>query len=345
MTAPPRPLICVWEITLACTCRCTHCGSSAGDPRERELTTAEALDLIDALSALKCRTVTLSGGEPLLRSDWPELARRITGSGMDAELMTNGLAVLDQADAIADAGFRGVSFSVDGPAAVHDRLRRSPGGLDRLLEGAAELHRRGVRTGAVTQVGRFNLHLLEETHALVVESGFEGWLVQLTLPHGRAASELCLTPAQLPELEQTLVRLADRGQILVQTADTIGYMSRSEPRLRRSGHGRLGVWGGCQAGLRALGITSDGTVRGCLSMPPAFDEGNVRERTLEDIWNDPGAFSYNRAFDPHDLQDACGGCSLASICRAGCTGLAWASTGATTSNPYCLMAVEQRRAN
>lgn len=336
----PRPLICVWEITLACTCRCTHCGSSAGEPRKGELSTAEALDLVDALAALGCRTVTLSGGEPLLRSDWPRLASAIAGAGMDAELMTNGLAVLEQADAIADAGFRGVSFSVDGPASVHDGLRRRPGGLDRLLSGAAELRRRGVRTGAVTQVGRFNLDLLEQTHELVVAGGFEGWLVQLTLPHGRASAGLCLEPEQLPQLERTLVSLAERGQILLQTADTIGYMSRSEPRLRRSLHGRMGVWGGCQAGLRAVGITSDGTVRGCLSMPPAFDEGSVRERTLEDIWSDPRAFAYNRAFDPRDLTDGCADCSLGGICRGGCTGLAWTATGSTTSNPYCLRAVE-----
>src|SRR5215207_8579766 len=54
-----RPIYAVWEITLACDLACRHCGSRAGRARPDELTTAEALDLVDQLAVLGVKEVTL----------------------------------------------------------------------------------------------------------------------------------------------------------------------------------------------------------------------------------------------------------------------------------------------
>src|SRR4051794_27878850 len=47
-----RPIYAVWEITLACDLACRHCGSRAGKERPDELTTAEALDLVEQIADL-----------------------------------------------------------------------------------------------------------------------------------------------------------------------------------------------------------------------------------------------------------------------------------------------------
>src|SRR5438105_15141290 len=65
-----RPIYAVWEITLACDLACRHCGSRAGRERPDELTTAEALDLVDQIADLGVKEVTLIGGEAYLREDW-----------------------------------------------------------------------------------------------------------------------------------------------------------------------------------------------------------------------------------------------------------------------------------
>ena len=49
-----------------------------------------------------------------------------------------------------------------------------------------------------------------------------------------------------------------------------------------------------------------------------FNEGNLREKTLKDIWNDPDAFSYNRHFTVDDLTGYCRKCQYGSICAGGC---------------------------
>jgi len=337
--APERyvPRACVWEITLACNARCLHCGSDAGQTREKELTTGEALDLIEQLSALGCRSVTLSGGEPLLRNDWPELVRAIDEGGMRAELITNGLSMERDAAYIVEAGFWSVTFSGDGPKDVHDALRGTPGALERLLAGAEALATQGVRIGAATQVNRRNVDHLDETMDLLRDHGFLGWQVQLTMPHGRAAElgdSLCLGATDLPGLEATILRLKTSDDGFLQVADNIGYMSRNEPMLRAGSPIRY--WSGCQAGLQVVGLTSDGTVRGCLSLPEELDEGNIRERPFAEIWNDPEAFGYNRRFDRRHLTGQCKECPYGAICRAGCTSLAFATTGSTTSCSHCL---------
>jgi len=333
------PRTCVYEVTLACDARCVHCGSSAGRARADELGTDEALRLFDDLALLGCESVTLSGGEPLLRADWPALAAGVRARGMRAELITNGLTAAEQADRIAAAGLFGVTFSVDGPPEIHDRLRGVRGALERLLAGAAALAKRGVRIGAATQVNRANLDHLDLLHDLLVDNRFEGWQLQLTMPHGRAAAraaELCLAPVGLLRLEQELLAIKARTHLFVQAADNIGYMGLREPVLRSGVPGQAAVYAGCQAGMRVVGVTSDGTVRGCLSMPAAFDEGSLRQRSLVEIWRDPQAFAYNRRFAVADLDEPCRGCAFARVCRGGCHSQAFAAGGAIGSNPYCL---------
>jgi MoaA/NifB/PqqE/SkfB family radical SAM enzyme len=262
--AAPELKYCVWEITLACNAKCLHCGSTAGAPRTKELTTNEALRLIHELADLGCRSVTLSGGEPLLRSDWPELARAVIRSNMRAELISNGLMAADQADEIAAAGFYAVTLSVDGPEEIHDHLRGPPGGLTRLRRGARALLERGVRLGATTQVNRLNLEALGAIHAQLRTDGFSGWQVQLTRARGRAAqmASLCLRPEELPALESAILRCQQDSDLFIQASDSIGYMSRGEPRLRSgSRNARPHVFTGCHAGLEVVGITSDGAVK------------------------------------------------------------------------------------
>jgi MoaA/NifB/PqqE/SkfB family radical SAM enzyme len=72
----------VWELTLKCDLACGHCGSRAGKPRDRELETAEALDLVEQLADMGAREVTLIGGEAYLRDDWHLIARAIAYSGL-----------------------------------------------------------------------------------------------------------------------------------------------------------------------------------------------------------------------------------------------------------------------
>ena len=91
-----------------------------------------------------------------------------------------------------------------------------------------------------------------------------------------------------------LIQSGPRPHIAV--TDTIGYYTACEPILR----GAMSVWTGCYAGVLTLGIESNGDVKGCSCLPQEFVAGNVRQRSLADIWADESRFAYNT--DWHEEQ-------------------------------------------
>jgi radical SAM protein with 4Fe4S-binding SPASM domain len=336
MISSASPQICVWEVTLACDAACIHCGSWAGRPRPDELSTAEALAACAALAELGVREVTLSGGEPLLRPDWEQIVAALRGHGLVVELISNGLA-LDAAQAarIAKSGIRSVSLSVDGAASVHDRLRGVPGAFDRVMAAARTLRAEGLRVGAVTQVCRLNLDRLPAIESALIEAGFGAWQLQLTMPIGRCGRDLAIDPADVRRVIDFITDDSRPDRLPRYGADNIGWMLPCEPALRSVARPTDRVFRGCQAGLGVIGLTSDGTVRGCLSMPPAFDEGNLRRRSLRAIWEDENGFAYNRHFVPAKATGPCRDCGFLRICRGGCKTLAHAAGRGLGENPYC----------
>lgn len=348
-----RPATCVWEITNACNLRCVHCEGDAGRKDPNELTTAEALALCEDLAALGCERCNLSGGEPLLRADWPELARKLTDLGVEVYLVSNGSYLTGDAVARAlDAGVTGVAVSLDGLRDTHDAIRcqAARGAGSSFDDVMAALRRAGesrLMTGVITHINRWNLAELGDLYRLLVDLQPDVWQVQLAIPEGRLRRldrPYLVTPEQLEDVYAFLLRAFADGRVTIRVTDTIGYYTELEPIVRcRHSQGALPFWTGCHAGLLVVGIESNGNVKGCPSMPPAFVAGNVRERPLADIWADEEAFAYNTRWDDAKLSGFCGGCAYGSMCRAGCTTYAYTVTGSIYENPYCLHRVRAER--
>ena len=64
-------------------------------------------------------------------------------------------------------------------------------------------------------------------------------------------------------------------------------------------------------------------------------EGDVRKSDLWDIWFQPGAFAYNRGFDPSKLGPNCLSCEKANECLGGCSANLFAATHQFHNDPYC----------
>lgn len=339
-----RPKHCVWELTLACNLRCKHCGSRAGKQRENEMSIQECLRVVEQLAGLGTEIVTLSGGEPTLHKDWYQIACAIRDKGMIANMVTNGYE-LDNALAnqMKKAGLVNVGISVDGTEQSHDRVRRK-GSYKRSLNSLGILKKTGVKTAVLTTVNRYNIDELDDIHRVLIDHGVNKWRVHLGKPMGnmKTNKELVVKPDVLLSLLPALLRIKENSPLEVGIGDTIGYHSIYDAKLRAmSWDGRVQCWGGCQAGLQVLGIESDGTVKGCLSIQPdadkaeQFSEGNIRNRSLESIWSDRDCFAYNRRFSCNQLKGFCRKCEYRFSCRGGAKCMAIAATGTTRENPYC----------
>jgi len=82
-------------LTTGCNLSCKHCYKDAGKKREKELTTKEIKSLIDDFSTQGKTQVVLSGGEPLTRTDFFEIAGYIKSKGHQVNLVTNGTLIKD----------------------------------------------------------------------------------------------------------------------------------------------------------------------------------------------------------------------------------------------------------
>ncbi len=324
------------ELTLACPCRCETCGSSAGRRRPDELSTDEWKRTIHDLAELGCRRVTFLGGEPLLRNDWPELAEAVVACGMIPDMITSGLGLdQDVVDEMVRVGVITVTVSVDGTRDVHDEQRRVPGCFDQALEAMGRLDRAGLQVGVTTQLNQKSLPTLAALAPQLQKAGAAGWQVQLTMPTGRANSDVVLPPEALPDVFASLRQLVRRRGLRPFITDNVGYLTADDPLLRTPQGIPPRCWLGCFAGLRNVGIASDGSVRGCLALPYEMKEGNVRDEPLAVIWADMSRFRYNRCFDPSDLSGACAECVHGEVCRGGCTAMAVATHGRPGISQHC----------
>lgn len=320
-------LSCVWEITLACCFSCRYCGSRAGRMRSGELDTAECLEVVRQLADLGCRRVSLIGGEVFLRPDWPDIAASIAGQGMSAAIVTNGWLISDAIiDQLKEVRIESVAISLDGPREIHDRYRQE-GSFDRAIQAIGALAENGIAVSAITTLHSQNAGHLDEMYEILEGCGICAWQLQACSPMGNAAQSGFSTSIDFGEVIAFVERHCPVAPFAIGLADNIGYWSRGEGRLR-------GVWDGfapfqgCEAGLTSIGIDSVGNVRGCESMyDPRFIEGNLRERSLGDIWTDPESFAYNRKFTLEDLTGRCRDCVHGSICAGGCRSYNYFSRG------------------
>jgi radical SAM protein with 4Fe4S-binding SPASM domain len=335
-----RPIYAVWEITLACDLACRHCGSRAGRARPDELSTEECLDLVRQMAALGVREVTLIGGEAYLREDWLEIVRAISAAGMTPSTTTGGRGIdSERARAAREAGLTSASVSIDGLGATHDRLRGVHGSHAHALAAIRNLRAAGVPVAVNTQINRLSMPELPAVLALIGTLSVYAWQLQLTVPMGRAADEpeVLLQPYDLLELFPLLDQLKRRSEELsvrMFPGNNIGYFGPHEGTLRRDYPG--GHSGSCGAGLLTLGIEADGTIKGCPSLSTkTWGGGNVRDATLEAIWERSAPLRYNRDRTVDDLWGYCRSCYYAAVCRAGCTWTSDVYFGRPGNNPYC----------
>jgi radical SAM protein with 4Fe4S-binding SPASM domain len=345
-----RPTYAVWELTLQCDLACRHCGSRAGHARPEELTTVEALDLVRQMADLGVKEVTVIGGEAYLRDDWTDIVRAIRAHGMSATMTTGGRGMTPARARMAkDSGIESASVSIDGAETTHDRLRGVVGSYRSAIEAIQNLRDAGVRVSCNTQINRLSMLELPEILDTVAAAGAHSWQIQLTVAMGRAVDEpeVLLQPYDLLTLFPLLGDLKKRCDELgvrLWPGNNIGYFGPYESELK--GGMPRGHMASCGAGRATLGIEADGTIKGCPSLPTeGWTGGNVRDDTLERIWELAEPLRYTRDRTVADLWGYCRSCYYADECRAGCTWTSFVLFGKAGNNPYCHhRALEMQRA-
>jgi radical SAM protein with 4Fe4S-binding SPASM domain len=330
----------VWELTLQCNLKCLHCGSNAGKARINELDKKEAIKLCKDLAEINSREVCFMGGEPFLRKDWYQLGKEVIDLGMKLLVISNGYNINnDIISRLVKLQPYGVSVSLDGATAkTHDHIRGVNGSFDKVMDFLSLLKKAGLPTAVITTVNRLNFNEIPMLRDFILGKNI-AWQIQTAAPEGRFPKSLMLSKEKFYSLGLFIAssqKKYSKKELPLVGAHCCGYFSEYIPHLGLSSR-----WEGCQAGISVLSVKSNGDVIGCLASPSSYIEGNIRDKSIVDIWNDPNSFSYNRRFKKRQLGENCKDCIHSEICKGGCMGMSTALTGKPHNDPYCYHKIEQ----
>jgi radical SAM protein with 4Fe4S-binding SPASM domain len=340
---PPdsAPRIVAWEITTRCDLACRHCRASAtAEPDPRELSPEAALGVVEQLAEAGTKLLILSGGDPLLRPDWPAIAARARDFGLRVTMAPNGIHVDAAAAAhMRDCGIERAAISLDFPtAALHDEFRGVPGAFDAALRALNLLRDAGVECQVNATLTALNVDYLDALIDLAQNLGAAAFHPFLLVETGRG-EELApqrLTPEQCEEMMRRLRerQVALDRRLAIKPTDMPHYCrvaaqgrpsERShvaQPPAAVSGQRLDSITRGCLAGRGFCFISSRGEVNPCGYLPLAA--GSVRVSRLAQIWRDSAVLRALR--DDRMLKGKCGVCGFRHVC-GGCRARAFAQTG------------------
>ncbi len=330
------PHVVVWESTKACDFACRHCRADAIPHRlPGELSTEEAMGLIDQLAENDVKLFVISGGDALKRNDIFKLIE-YSASRLRTALSPSGSRI-DRAvaESIRSAGASAVSISVDGPQHVHDEFRGVDGAFSIASAAVYALHEAGVPVQINSTLSSYNINLLTELKETVLPLRPGFWDLFMIVPTGRATAAMALTQEQANAAMKAAVAWRAEGlQVRMTCAPyLIRVMSDAGVKPQKPDEkGRKSVNGarGCMAGNGYSFISYDGTVYPCGFLP--MRAGSIRKNSFADIYGG-GLFAGLR--DSSLLGGKCGICNFRTVC-GGCRARAYAYTGdLMAEDPLC----------
>ncbi len=262
------------SVTDRCNLRCVYCMPPEGVPQVGHgdvLRYEEILEIVKLAAHYGVREVRLTGGEPLVRADLPDLVRMIAGvPGIeDISLTTNGLLLDRLAEPLVRAGLKRINVSLDTLQAERFLRITRGGSFERTWAGilkAEELGLRPIKLNVVMMRG-VNDDELEDVARLTLERPWQVRFIELMPIQNQAAwgEGLPLPEETYLPIAEMLARLEPLG--LEVCGHGVGSGPAQEYRLRGA-LGKLGFISPvsepfCEQCNR-LRLTADGNLRPCL---------------------------------------------------------------------------------
>lgn len=294
--------VVVWNMTRRCNLNCLHCYAEAGPERwdGSELNFDEACRFIDDLVEFHVPMLLLSGGEPLLRPDFFELAGYAVKRGLRVAVSTNGTLITPEvAREMVKIGVSYVGISLDGPEEINDRFRGQKGAFKAAIDGVRWCRAAGQKVGLRFTISRYNYDYISYIFELVEEECIPRVCFYHLVYSGRGSSlqdediTRSETRAAMDLIVEKTRHLLSKGRrVEVLTVDNHAdavylYMKVREKDPLQAGRifELLRFNGGNRSGIAICGVDWNGDVH-----PDQFTHqytlGNVRERKFGAIWSD-----------------------------------------------------------
>jgi len=345
------PFLVVWNVTRACNLDCVHCYESARTRAPDELDTQRAKLAVKKLAEAGVAYVAFSGGEPLMRPDFFEIAEEVRQNEMAFSLATNGTLASPQiARELKDLGCAFVQVSLDGATAgTHDAFRGTTC-FNRTITGIRNLVSAGLYVGVATTVTKQNLAEVPSIVDMAEDLGAMLFMHYNFIPTGRGAvmKEKDLDPTEREELLTWMAsQIGKRKLNLLSTAPLYSRICAGTGRLSLTHFDTFGqnpefaesakfladFVGGCGTSRLYCAVEPNGDIEPCVFIPIVL--GNILHDDLLDIWHNHPILKTIR--NRENFKGYCGTCEHRNIC-GGCRARAYGYFGdLTESDPGCIL--------
>ncbi|WP_282152359.1 heme d1 biosynthesis radical SAM protein NirJ [Ruegeria atlantica] len=326
---PVKPVV-IWNLTRRCNLKCRHCYTVSADVAfPGELSHEQAMVTLEDLGQFRVPALILSGGEPLDRFDFFDIAKRARDLVPMLALSTNGTRIYDEtADMIADVGFNYVGISLDGIGATNDWFRGVEGAFADALRGVRECKKRGIKVGLRFCLTEGTQHHLPDLLQLCDDEGVDKFYLSHLVYAGRGDknrgedAEHLRTRSGLDLLLERAWEAASGGRPLdIVTGNNdadAGYFLnwvRARFDAEKTAHVRehLAAWGGNSSGLGVANIDNLGRVHPDTYWSD-YTVGNVKTRSFSELWTSDDQMLAMLRTRPRPLKGRCGACQLKDVC-------------------------------
>lgn len=351
--------VVVWNSTRTCNLKCRHCYMSSDAKKyQNELTTAEAKQFIDDLADFNVPVLLFSGGEPLIRPDFFELADYAAKKGVRPTLSTNGTLITPEvARKIKDIGVGYVGISLDGLREVNDKFRGKAGAFEAAMNGIKNCVAVDQRVGLRFTINHHNIQELENIFDFIEEENINRVCFYHLVYSGRGNQMMDedVTAEESRRAMDIIIRrtrdFEERGlkkEILTVDNHCDGvYMylkalQEGKDELAQQIKKYISINGGNRSGMAFAEVDPLGYVH-----PDQFTQhhtfGNVRERKFGDIWQDTTNPIMAGLKDRKPLlKGRCSKCKFLDNCNGNFRTRAEARTGDFwESDPSCYLTDEE----
>jgi pyrroloquinoline quinone biosynthesis protein E len=328
-----NPLALIAEITHRCPLHCVYCSNPLElTSRKEELATADWLRVFSEAAALGVLHLHLTGGEPLARPDLTELIAHARQSRLYTNLITSGIGLgRERLAQLVEAGLDHIQLSFQDSTEGHANWIAGTRAHAHKIEVAGWIreHRIAFTTNLV--VHRQNIGHLEEMVAAlealdpdrmeIAHVQYYGWALQ-------NRSALLPTRAQLDGAVAVVTTAQERMRGRVRIDMVVPDYHARFPKACMGGWGR-----------QLLLIDPAGRALPChaAAVIPGMHFDNVREHTLDWIWQNSEAFQKFRGEDW--MPGPCRSCDRRTEDFGGCRCQAFLLTGdASATDPVCELA-------
>jgi MoaA/NifB/PqqE/SkfB family radical SAM enzyme len=309
---PRLPLLGSIDLTYRCNNNCRHCWLHVpATAPEQELSLDEIRRVADEARAMGCREWSISGGEPMLRPDFPEIFDYLTRRTRGYTLNTNGTLITPEISRLLTRKGSKLIALYGATPEVHDHVTRNPGSFDAVMRGLRSLKEAGA--GFTVQLIPMRDNYRQFGEMVKLAKSFS--------PHYRIGAPwlyLSACGSAQRNAEISCQRLAPKDVIALDQPD-LAYEESAD--LLSIGHRPLlaadddRLFAACIAARRDFHVDPQGGMTFCSFIKDPALRFDLRKGTFRAAWDEfiPGLADKVRGGG--EYLENCGSCSRRQDCR------------------------------